>query len=201
MKVLIFLALLTCSIAQVALAQAPPPPPPPLIWSPPTATDLSEFLGGEGGFKAMFPGLAKKSASSQTNIAVTVYSVYRKGSISAVTVMSFPSDIESRANEFYELYKQNLAVLAPKAPGRLPNKKFVLNFDREVEVAGRKAREFGYVYDYYYTQVAVMIVGNQVYAISSDVTNWHILSDYNREVVQAFVKEAERFRNSFSLVK
>jgi hypothetical protein len=200
MKLLIVLAL-ACSLAQVALAQAPPPPPRPLIWSPPTATDLSEFLDGDSGFKAMFPGLPKKTASSPNNIAVTVYSVYRKGSTSAVTVTTFPSDIESRANDLYELYKQNLAIFASKAPGRLPNKKFVLNFDREVEVAGRKGREFGYVYDYYYTQAALLTVGNKVYEIRSDVTNWHILSDYNPEVGKAFVEEAERFRNSFSLVK
>jgi hypothetical protein len=192
----IFVSLVLCTFST---AQTPAPPPPALIYSAPDRNLIREFVDEENNFRAAFPGTPKKETSTGENVTVVSYKVSRKGSASSVSIGTFPTDVSSRAEQLIAAYKNELGKRTVK--GLIPSKPSNIAFERELQFGSVKGKEFGYESDLYFTQVAVFVLGNRMYEIKSDVTNWHILTDHYPEIVEAFYAEATRFRNSFSLLK
>ena len=201
-RVLILASMLILSVAVLKVAgQAPPPPPPPLIYSPPDVSAIKEFSDTDNKFKVSFPGIPEKDTRVGEKVTTVAYKVNRKGSNSSVGIIVFPRPMDSYANELFASYREDLAELSVKAPRSLPSKVSNVVFERDIEIGGVKGREFGYEADYHFTQVAVFVVANRFYEVKTDVTNWHILKSHHPEIVKAFYAEADRFRNSFSLLK
>lgn len=175
-----------------AQKQLPPPPPPaPLIYNAPDKGELKEFLSEDKTFQITFPGVPKINKQATEEAAFMNYLVYRTGSHSIINTADFNFEIESIKEKFYETYKSNL----------LKSPKTTVQAERDVKIDGRDGKEFDVLSDYQFQKVRILIVGRRAYELKSGVTNWQILSKYNKEKVADFENETARFFNSFKHLK
>jgi len=167
------------------------PPPAPLIYRAPEKSELKEFTSEDTAFQITFPGVPKTSEQEISNGNVTNYRVYRQGSNSIVNTIDYNFELESNMEKIYETVKANL-LKVPKS---------TVEAEKDIKVDGKVGKEFNVLQDYQFQKIRILIVGKRIYEIRSDVTNWHILSKYNKEKVVDFENETERFFSSFKLNK
>ncbi len=190
MKVLLnILLLLNCAVFSV-FAQKQLPPPRALIYNAPDTKELKEFTSTENNFKAIFPGIPKVNKQDWEKVSVTSFRIYRQGSNTILNVYEFKNDLEQIKEKGYELLKTSLL--------KTPDAKF--EAERDVQTNGIGAKEFDFLVGLQFQRIRVLIVGNRVYELKNDVTNWHILSKYNKEKVADFERETTRFFESFKLL-
>jgi len=190
MKVFLnILLLLNCAAVSV-FAQKTMPPPRALIYSAPDTKELSEFTSTENNFKAVFPGKPKVIKQDSEEVSVTVFRVYRQGSNSVLNVYEFKNDLEQIKENVYQMIKTTLL--------KTPDAK--IEAERDVQTNGIGAKEFDVLHDLQFQRNRVLIVGNRVYELKNDVTNWHIISKYNKEKAADFERETSRFFESFKLL-
>ena len=185
----------------VAFAQdgSPPPPPPPLIYSAPQVSDIKEFVSKDAGFSASFPGIPDSKVLQGEGFVLTYFKTRRKGSNSTVTLIEYKEHIESKAEKIIEKYRESilnnpLVIGKSQYPSRITS-------DRETNVDGIKVREIDYTSDLEFTKIRLLFIANRVYELKTDVTNWHLLNQYHKEIVADFEKETARFFNSFKIIK
>lgn len=166
-------------------------PPAPLIYQAPDKTALKEFTSPETNFSAVFPGVPKVVKRDMDPAQVTVFSVARTGSSSTVTVFEFQNDLEDSRERTFELFKGSL----------LKSAKLKLEAERNVQFNGKAAKEFDISEDLMFYKVRLIVSGNRIYELKTDVTNWHILTKYNQDRVIAFENETKRFFESFRLLE
>lgn len=167
------------------------PPPAPLIYKAPEKSDLKEFTAEDKTFQITFPGVPKITEQEIPNGKVTNYRVYRQGSNSIVNTIDYEFELKD-AGKIYEVVKTNLL--------KLP--KLTVEAERDIKIDGViVGKEFDVLQDYHFQKVRILIVGKRIYEIKSDVTNWHILSKYNKDKVTDFENETERFFASFKSLK
>lgn len=169
----------------------PPPPPAPLIYKAPNASDLRNFVSEDKTFQITFPGIPKISKQEIPNGNVTSYRVYRQGSNSIVNTIDYNFELENNAERIYE----NVRTTLLKVP------KSTIEAERDVKIGDMSGKEFDVLQDYQFQKIRILIVAKRIYEIKSDVTNFHILSKYNREKITDFKNETERFFASFKLSK
>ena len=177
--------------ALTVMTQAPPPPPPPLIYKAPEKSDFKEFVSEDKTFEIVFPGVPKITKQEISNGVVTSYRVYRQGSNSIVNTVDYNFDLENQREKVYQTVKNNLTKI-PKA---------VIETERDIKIDGITGKEYGISYDLQFQKLVILIVGRRVYELKSDVTNWHILSRYNKEKVADFENETKRFFASFNSIQ
>lgn len=178
------------NIFSVAVFSQAPPPPKPLIYKAPLNSDLKEFVSEDKTFQITFPGTPLASQQEIDNGKVVSYRVYRQGSNSVVNVVNYNFELADK-EKTYEAIKANVLKI-PKS---------TVEAEKEVEINGLKAKEYDVSVDYHFLKIRVFIVGNRIYELRSDVTNWHILSKHSQEKVLEFKNETERFFNSFKVLK
>ncbi|MGD9589779.1 MAG: hypothetical protein AB7Q37_16920 [Pyrinomonadaceae bacterium] len=175
--------------------QAPPPPPAPLIYSPPTKAEMTVYSEPNGIFKATFPGKPQERKLTLATHTETSYSVSRKGSLSNVSIIQYGTSIESRSAAMIDIFRSNIAKLTRNPPSGIENAGKIIS-ESDLNINGMIWRIFEYETQFYFTHVALYIRKNQLFIVSSDVTNWHILKEYHPETVKEFDLEAERFLRS-----
>lgn len=175
--------------------QAPPPPPAPLIYSAPTKSEMSVFSEPNGIFKATFPGKPKERKLTPATHTETSYSVTRKGSLSNVSIVEYGTSIEDQSEAVIERFRSNIAKLTRNPPSGIENPGKIIS-DSNLNVNGMTWRVFQYETQFYLTHIALYIRKNQLFVVSSDVTNWHILKKHHPETVKEFNLEADRFLRS-----
>ena len=171
-------------------SQKPLPPPRALIYTAPAKTELKEFVAADKSFKATFPGTPKAETQDLDVATATFYRVYRQGSNSIVGVYQFQNDLEVARENAFKAYKDTIA----KSP------KVKIEDERDVDVDGIAAKEFDITEDLQFHKIRILISGNRLYELKSDVTNWQLLSKDNKDKAAEFVTEANRFFASFKLL-
>jgi hypothetical protein len=191
MKVNLSIFILVLWAAGSGLAQKIVPPPPALIYSAPAARELIEYTSTENNFKITFPGNPQVSKPDIEGGKLSAYRVYRQESNSIVYVYEFKNDLEPVKDQVYEFFKTNyLKIAAAKVEA-----------ERDVQTNGRKAREIDVATDSKLIKNRIVIVGSKVYELKSDVTNWPLLRDYQKDKVILFEAETKRFFDSFNLIE
>ncbi len=190
MKYLVALAfvLYVCEVG--VLAQAPPPPP-PLIYKAPEKTDFKEFISEDKTFQITFAGAPKVTNQTLEYGALTSYRVYKQSSNSIVNVIELnkgQEQLENNKQKFYDLIGGQFL----KVP------KTTIEAEKAVQIAGEIGKELDILQDYEYTKIRILIVGNRIYQLQNDVTNWHIINDSTKK---AYNNETQRFFDSFKLIK
>src|SRR5215213_6433618 len=194
----LLLAMLLLSFSSLAiLAQNDEPPPPVLIYSAPRAAEIKEFVSKENNFSISFPGVPKAAAKKTEESTENVFSVYRYGSNSIVTVWEFKNDVENRREEILERYRKGI-LNVPFPIGGEKLKPSMIS-ENDIQTGKYKGKELAYEADLKFTRVRLLFVGKRIYEIKTDVTNWHLLSEHFKDKVSDFEKETERFFSSFQL--
>jgi hypothetical protein len=188
--VLNFIFILNIFALTVSAQAPPPPPPPPLIYKAPGKSDFKEFISEEKNFQIVFPGAPKITKQESENGTVTSYQVYREGSNSIVGITEFKYDLEKNRERIYEIMKAAF----------LKSPKTKIESEKDIQLNGLPGKEFNLLSDFQYQRTRIFIVGERIYEIRNDVTNWHILTKYNKEKVDDFNNETERFFNSFKFL-
>lgn len=166
----------------------PGPPPPPLIYSPPSASDVKEFVPAEKSFTAKFPGNPKLEEKDLGWAVTKQYKVYRRGSNSSVSITEYKEELPVSTDEAFRLIRQ----------GILSEPRSLMDAESDFELDGIKGKEYKVNLDLRYRIIRIFIVGRRVFEIQSDVTNWHIISE---DVKAAWRKETDRFFSSFKIFK
>ena len=187
MKYFLYFAVVFNIAGFAVFAQTPPPPPAPLIYTAPGKNELKEFIADDKTFSITFPGTPKVSTETAENAKVTIYRVYRSGSNSIVNTADFNFELENNKEKIYETIK-NTYLKIPKSS---------LVAENDFEFDGKKGKEFEILQDYTFLIIRVLIAGTRIYELRSDVTNWHIISKYNKDKVAEFKNETRRFFASF----
>ena len=186
------LVLSFCGSTVFAQKKPPPPPPPaPLTYKAPEEKDLKEFVSADKTFQITFPGVPQISRQEIPNGIITSYRVYRHGANSIVNTIDYNFELENSREKIYETIRANLL--------KIPKSK--IEAEKEININGTKGMEFEVLQDYQFQKIRIMIVGKRVYEVKNDVTNWHILSNYNSEKTVEFGIETERFFASFKSLK
>ncbi len=165
-------------------------PPPPLIYKAPDKTELKEFTAEDKSFKITFPGVPKTDKRDMDKAIVTIASVYRQGSNSVISIYEFKNDLEDMKETAFALYKSSLE----KSP------KTKIEAERDLRFDGIQAKELDVLEDLKFQKIRLVISGKRLYELKNDVTNWHIISKYNKEKVSEFEVETNRFFGSFKLL-
>jgi len=188
MKYLLKLIVATFACSLLAFGQkSSPPPPAPLIYKSPEKDSLKEFVPEDRTFQIVFPGVPKSNRLQSEGGTVTTYGLYRQGSNSIVGITEFKSDTKKDQEKIYEIIRNHLL----KFP------KTTIKSEKDVQIDGKSGREFSVLSDYQFHITRVLLIGNKMYELRNDVTNWHIIGD---ETKQEFFNETERFFNSFKLL-
>ena len=188
MKYILSLVFIFNICGLVALAQSPPPPPPPLIYKAPEKNELKEFVSEDEKFQISFPGVPKVTKQELPNGKNTNYRVYRQGSNSVVSVTEFKFNLEKSKEKIYETIR-TIILKAPKTK---------IEAERHIQLNAISGEEFDVLSDYQYQKIRVFIVGNKMYEIRNDVTNWHIIGDKTKK---EFFDETNRFFDSFKFLE
>ena len=192
MSRILFVALLLFGSALGSAAQqAPPPPPPPLIYEAPATTDIKSFTAADKSFTADFPGKPEVDEKMMGNGKVYSFRVYRKGSNSVIGITEFMDDLSSESERVFKVVRERMQ--------KRPDTKIVS--EKEAKLGGYTGKEFVIDDGFVHRISRVFIVRQRIYEIYVDVTNWHILTRHNPEIVAAFEKEAVRFFDSFHLTE
>lgn len=165
------------------------PPPPPLIYNAPDKSVLREFVSDDKTFQITFPGVAEVTKNESPDGNVLTHRVYRKGSNSIVNVLDYEVDLSDK-EKIYEAIKSSL----------LKNRDSTIQAEKGIKIGGLDARQFDVLRGSTFQKVALLIVGKRLYEIKTDVTNWQILSDYEKDKVVDFETETARFFASFRLI-
>jgi hypothetical protein len=176
--------------AVFVFSQKPLPPPAPLIYKAPLKTDLKDFTAADKSFSITFPGTPKTVTRDMDKAIVTTSSVYRQGSNSVVSVYEFQNNLEEIREKAFELYKSSLRT----------SPKMTIEAEREIEFDGMPAKEYDILEDFNFHKIRVFISGKRIYELKNDVTNWHILTKYNKDKAADFENETKRFFDSFKLL-
>ncbi|HEX8735299.1 MAG TPA: hypothetical protein VF721_08265 [Pyrinomonadaceae bacterium] len=198
MKKLLLATLLLSFSSLAILAQDYEAPPPPLIYLAPRADEIKEFVSKENNFSISFPGVPKTAAKKTEESTENVFSVYRSGSNSIVSVWEFKNDVENNREEILERYRKG--ILNFPFPGGAEKVKPTMTSENDFQIGKYKGREFAYEAGLKFTKVRLLFVGKRIYEIKTDVTNWHILSEYQKANARDFERETERFFSSFRLL-
>ena len=166
-------------------------PPAPLIYQAPAKTALKEFVSQEKNFSIVFPGVPTSGKRDLDPAEVTIFTVAGRGSNSIVTVIEFQGDLEDSRERTFDLFKASL----------LKSAKVKIEAERNVLFVGKPAKEFDISEDIKFYKIRIIISGNRIYELKTDVTNWHILSKYNPERAADFEIESKRFFDSFKLLE
>lgn len=171
--------------------ELPPPPsrrnpPPPLIYTAPLYEEIEEFSSLDKSFIASFPGKPKVEERDLGAAKTATYRVYRKGSNSTVNITEYREDLSSRTDEAFKLIREGIR--------NTPRSR--IEAETEIELDGRKGKEFRIDLTMQYRIVRIFIVGKRVFEIQSDVTNWHIIGEKTKE---EWRKETDRFFSSFRI--
>ena len=166
-------------------------PPAPLIYQAPAKIDLKEFVSKEKNFSIVFPGVPSTAKREMDPAQVSIFSVSGRGTNSTVTVIEFQADLENSRENTFELFKASL----------LKSTKLKIEAERNVTFDGKPAREFDITEGIKFYKVRIVVSGNRVYELKTDVTNWQILSKYNPERAADFEAESKRFFDSFKLLE
>lgn len=172
-------------------AQSPPPPPPPLIYSAPAKSELKEFVSEDKTFQITFPGVPKIAKEKINDGNFTGYSVYRQGSNSIVNTVDYDFEVEGQSEKVFENIRASFLQIS----------KTTIEAEKDIEVDNVSGKEFDVLQDYNYQKIRILIVGKRIYELRNDVTNWHILSKFNKEKVAEFEEETKRFFASFKILK
>ena len=175
--------LLNCEL--IIFAQSPPP----LIYSAPEKSELKEFTAEDNTFQVTFPGIPKIAEQKITDGNITSYSTYRKGSNSIVNTIEYDFDVENQSKKIFENIKNTL----------LETPKLTIRAERNINFDGFSGKEFDVLQDYQYQKIRILIIGKRIYELRSDVTNWHILNQYQKEKIIEFEEETKRFFSSFKI--
>ncbi|MCD9187409.1 MAG: hypothetical protein LUM44_13320 [Pyrinomonadaceae bacterium] len=176
-------------------SQSPPPPPPPkpLIYSAPGKDEIKEFESKDFDFKADFVGVPNLTQGKLIEGTENLFKINHKGSEAHIRVIDFDFNIEKSVDkdEIFGLFKSKYL----DEPGNelVSEKDFSLN--------GKPGKEFEIKDDLELKKIRVLIRNDRIYEQYIDVTNWHILSEYNPDKVKAFRDEAARFFASFEIVE
>lgn len=171
----------------------PPPPPPPLIYSAPSPDQFQEFTSTEHGFAITFPGKPTEKKSTEQGVDLNIITFNRAGSVSSVLVTYFNTNIATHST--IESFRNQIMKLQGTT-GTQPK----IERERYFEVAGRTAHEFVYSHDVFLTRHNLIFDGNRIVQIVISVTNYSFLKRANKEILEAFNAEADRFVSSFRFV-
>lgn len=196
---LFFICLGLGGASTLAQDSLPPPPPPPLIYSAPQDADFKEFISKDAGFSISFPGTPDSKVVQGEGFVLTYFKTRRKGSNSIVTLIEYKKNVAEKADKIIERYRETI-LNHPLTIGKsqYPSK---ITRDNEINSGGFIGREIEYVSDLEFTKIRLLFSGKRVYEIKTDVTNWHILNQFHKEIVADFEKESARFFNSFKIIK
>ncbi len=196
MKKLLLLLLLLFSCMRM-FAQGPPPP---AIFSVPKQEDLKEFVPEDKRFKITFGGIPNLEKQDKIDYQLETYKVVKNACKSIVVIREYKRNVEKNKDEILADIKQNIL--------NLPNNLYTSEFpkteikdEKVIKIGKYKGIEFNYLHTYNFYKIRILFVGKRVYEITNHATNWHILSDYNKEKVEAFHKETERFFSSFQILE
>ncbi|MCY7345910.1 MAG: hypothetical protein LH614_06775 [Pyrinomonadaceae bacterium] len=178
------------NIGGSAIFAQSPPPPAPLIYKAPEKSILEEFIPEDKSFQITFPGVPKITKQEIANGKATNYRVYRQGSNSILNTIDYDFALNDAA-KIYEVVKANLLKI-PKS---------TIEAEKDIKIDGISGKEFDVLQDYQFQKIRILIVGKRIYEIRNDVTNWHILSEYDKDKVAEFENETTRFFNSFKSLK
>ncbi|MDQ3798382.1 MAG: hypothetical protein M3384_02930 [Acidobacteriota bacterium] len=198
-KLLPAILLLSFSSLAVLAQSRDNPPPPPLLYLAPAKAEIKEFVSKEHNFSVAFPGVPKAEVKQAKDARESVFKVYRQGSYSVVTVWEFKNDAEKRREEFLKKYRESILNTSPPFGGRQMLKPSIIS-ENDIQIGKYKGKEFAYEADIKFTRTLLLFAGKRIYEIKADVTNWHILREYQKNKAEDFLKEAERFFNSFKLL-
>lgn len=199
MKKIIFL-LTFLIMAKVILAQGPPPPPPPSIYSAPDKNEINEFVSIDNNFKISFPGKPVIEKDLKENVLSVSFTVKREASKSYVNIQKFSTNIENKKDDIFRSFKEYaLNTPEPFKGANIPKPKLIE--EKEVKLGSVSGIEFTYEANFQYTKARIFVVNDTIYEMVNYAANWHILSRFNPEKVEAFNKESERFLNSFKFIK
>ncbi|HEX8249222.1 MAG TPA: hypothetical protein VF599_13680 [Pyrinomonadaceae bacterium] len=194
----LLLAILLLSFSSLAVLAQDDMPPPPLIYSAPSAAEIKEFVSKENNFSISFPGVPNTAAKKTEDSTENVFSVYRSGSNSTVSVWEFKNDVENRREEVLKRYRESILYAPFLSSG--DKLKPSITSENDIQIGKYKGKEFAYKADLKFTRVRLLFAGKRIYKIKTDVTNWHILTEYYKEKVSDFGKETDRFFNSFKFL-
>ena len=193
------LAILLLSFSSLPISAQDDSPPPPLIYLAPRADEIKEFASKENNFSIGFPGVPKVDTKPAKEFTSAIFRVYRHGSSSLVSVWQFKKNVENRQEEILKKYRESILNLAPPFPGAQFPKPSIIS-ETDIQIGKYKGKELAYEADLRFVRVRLLFVGKRVYEIKTDVTNWHILTKYQKDKAADFAKETERFFSSFRLL-
>lgn len=173
-------------VGTVAFAQTPIQPPRALIYKAPVKADLKEYRAKDGSFTITFSCVPKISTKEIETAFVTETKCYRSGSNSIVRIWKFDVELDNDDGKMFDIFKDSML--------KTPNKNVISEKDHEID--GDLIREFEVVEDIHFHKIRLIVAGQQLIELRSDVTNWQILS---AETKNEFLSDAERFFGSFRL--
>lgn len=191
MKYIYTLLIILISCGLNTLAQPPPPPPPPLIYQSPDKNEIKDFVSEDKTFQITFPGIPKITKQEIENATFTSHRVYRQGSNSIVNIYDYEFEIEGRKDKILETVKNNL----------LKKPKLTIESEKDIEIGGLAGKELEVLQDYQFQIIRILITGERIYELKNDVTNWHILSKFNKDKIAEFKDETRRFFDSFKIIQ
>ncbi len=164
------------------------PPPAPLIYKAPGINEFKNFQFEDKTLEITFPGIPKISNKETENAKQNIISVYRKGSNSVLMITEYNFDLDNQKLQIFEKFKTNLMAL-PKS-----------RIDSESEFTNGvyEGKEFKVLSGYQYTVIELLVVGNRIYQLNTDITNWHIIGEKTKK---EFFDETDRFFNSLKINK
>lgn len=198
-KLLPAILLLSFSSLAILAQNGDNPPPPPLLYLAPAKSEIKKFVSKENNFTVGFPGVPRAEVKQAKDAQESVFKVYRQGSYSVVTVWEFKNDAEKRREDFLKKYRENILNTSPPLGGRQMLKPSIIS-ENDIQIGKYKGKEFAYEADIRFTRTLLLFAGKRIYEIKADVINWHTLRDYQKDKAEDFLKEAERFFNSFKLL-
>lgn len=160
--------------------------PPPIIYKAPEKVEIREFFADDRSFQAAFPGVPNVSRQELENGSFTNFRVYRAGSNSVVNISVFNFDLETDRDKIYEFVRGNFL--------KTPNSR--IETEKDISIGGKPAKEFEILRALQFQKTRILVSGSRVFEMTSDVTNWHLLSNLTKK---EFFDETERFFSSFKL--
>jgi hypothetical protein len=169
----------------------PKQPPRALIYQAPDKTSFQEYSSPEKNFSIVFPGVPKVDKRDLDRAQVTIFSVARSASQSTVTVFEFQGDLEDSREQTFELFRSSLQKSA----------KLKIEAERNILFDGKAAKEFDLSENLTFIKIRIIVSGNRIYEIKTDVLGWQNLNQFNKARAAEFENESKRFFDSFKLLE
>ncbi len=187
MEKLLFVFIATFSLLISINGQTDPPPP--LIYAPPDIAQLQEYSAPRYGFKIVFAGIPYESQELSEEENIFKFRTRQNGSTEMVKV----TQLVLKGSESVS----DSTIFDRKRDEYHADKKSTLESEKDVFVGSRLGKEFRFNQVLFYRIIRVFIVKNHIYELSVDVTNWHILQQFNQDKIREFENESLRFFESF----